>query len=105
MELEEFNLIDLEEDKLGILLKWRNSDIIRSNMYSDHIIAIEEHQKWFKKIKSDESNIAKLFLYKEKLIGFVNFTKINKENNTCYWGFYIGEKHCSRHSGKIMGLL
>ncbi len=105
LELDKFNLIDVEEENLEILLKWRNSDHIRASMYSDHIISTAEHQRWFKKVKNDESTIAKLFVYEEKPIGFVNFTKIDRKNNTCYWGFYIGEKHRPPHSGTVMGLL
>ncbi|MES9798764.1 GNAT family N-acetyltransferase, partial [Bacillus toyonensis] len=36
---------------------------------------------------------------------FVNFTKIDEMNHTCYWGFYIGEKQSVKRAGTVLGLL
>lgn len=103
--IENYQLVDLEEKNLELVLKWRNSEAVRSCMYTDHIITIKEHYVWFKKIKDDKDTIAKLLSFNEKPIGQVNFTQIDKKNNTCYWGFYIGDKNAQRGSGTALGIL
>lgn len=105
LPIDKYHLKDLEENELDVVLKWRNSDHIRKYMYSDHIISFKDHQKWFKTLIKDNSNLAKILVYEKNPIGFVNFTNIDKRNNNCYWGFYIGERNCPRGSGTVMGLL
>jgi UDP-4-amino-4,6-dideoxy-N-acetyl-beta-L-altrosamine N-acetyltransferase len=105
IQIEEFKLIDLEHENLNIVLTWRNSDRVRSVMNSDEIITIEQHNRWFELYKNDSTKIAKLCLYQNKPIGFIQFTNINKKHGTCEWGFYIGEKTAPRGSGTVMGIL
>ncbi|PFS53932.1 UDP-4-amino-4,6-dideoxy-N-acetyl-beta-L-altrosamine N-acetyltransferase [Bacillus cereus] len=105
LDIADFQLISLEKDYLDIILKWRNTKEIRSVMYEDHKITIDEHLKWYEKLKMDDTKVARLLIYKEKPIGFVIFTKIDKMNRTCYWGFYIGEKQSVKRAGTVLGLL
>ncbi|WP_088013975.1 UDP-4-amino-4,6-dideoxy-N-acetyl-beta-L-altrosamine N-acetyltransferase [Gottfriedia acidiceleris] len=105
IQIEDFKLIDLEHENLNIVLTWRNSHRVRSVMNSDEIITIDQHYRWFALFKNDQTKIAKLFLYKNKPIGFIQFTNINKKHGTCEWGFYIGEKTAPRGSGTVMGIL
>ena len=104
-KIGEYELIDPAEKYKKLILNWRNSDHVRMNMFIEHLITEEEHGKWFENVKKGNKIIAKLLLFKEKPIGFVNFTNIDYQNNKCYWGFYIGEKEAPKGSGKIMALL
>ncbi|MED3541268.1 UDP-4-amino-4,6-dideoxy-N-acetyl-beta-L-altrosamine N-acetyltransferase [Bacillus toyonensis] len=101
----DFQLESLEKKDLELILKWRNTKEIRSVMYDDHQITIDEHVKWYEKLIIDDTKVARLLTYKEKPIGFVNFTKIDEMNRTCYWGFYIGEKQSAKRAGTVLGLL
>ncbi|OXB96815.1 MULTISPECIES: UDP-4-amino-4,6-dideoxy-N-acetyl-beta-L-altrosamine N-acetyltransferase [Bacillus] len=105
LDIGDFQLKSLEKKDLEIILKWRNTKEIRTAMYEDHEITIDEHLKWYKKLEMDDTKIARLLIYKEKPIGFVNFTKIDEMNRTCYWGFYIGDKQSVRRAGTVLGLL
>ncbi|MFG6150047.1 UDP-2,4-diacetamido-2,4,6-trideoxy-beta-L-altropyranose hydrolase [Halobacillus sp. B23F22_1] len=104
-DLRNFELKDLEERELETVLKWRNSDVVRSAMYTDHKITLEEHRKWFEGVKRDASTIIKLLYYKKAPIGLVNFSKIDRSNSKCFWGFYIGEESAPKGSGTVLGLL
>ncbi|MCM3654510.1 UDP-2,4-diacetamido-2,4,6-trideoxy-beta-L-altropyranose hydrolase [Metabacillus litoralis] len=104
-KLQKYTLQDMKEDNLELVLKWRNSKTIRSSMYTDHIITMTEHKEWFKKLANDDSTIVKIFLSESKPLGLVNISKIDKKNNKCYWGFYIGEQDAPLGSGTIMGIL
>lgn len=105
LEIGDFQLRSLEKKDLELILKWRNTKEIRTIMYEDHEITIDEHLKWYEKLEMNDTKVARLLTYKEKPIGFVNFTKIDEMNQTCYWGFYIGEKQSVRRAGTVLGLL
>lgn len=105
IDLSKYHLKDLKEDDLELVLNWRNSKAIRSSMYTDHIITMEEHKKWFNKVGSDNTMAVKIFSNENKPLGLVNISKIDQINNKCYWGFYIGEPDAPTGSGTIMGIL
>ena len=88
---EDYQLRPLQESDLEMVLSWRNSERVRANMYTDHIISLEEHQTWFKKIKDEPTVDYLICEFQNHPIGLVNFTNIDKNNNKCYWGFYLGE--------------
>jgi UDP-4-amino-4,6-dideoxy-N-acetyl-beta-L-altrosamine N-acetyltransferase len=103
--LQHAELRDIDSPHLKMVLNWRNQDHIRSAMYHDHKITIEEHKKWFEKVKKDKNTRVKIFYLQNVPLGVVNITKIDDNNSTCYWGFYIGEKNAPKGSGTIMGYL
>ena len=102
---EDYQLRPLQESDLEMVLSWRNSERVRANMYTDHIISLEEHQTWVKKIK-DEPTIDYLICeFQNHPIGLVNFTNIDKNNNKCYWGFYLGETATPLGSGGALSFI
>ncbi|MGR9594553.1 UDP-4-amino-4,6-dideoxy-N-acetyl-beta-L-altrosamine N-acetyltransferase [Bacillus thuringiensis] len=105
LDIGDFQLEKLKKKDLELILNWRNTKEIRSVMYENHQITMDEHLKWYEKLVMDDTKVARLLTCKEKPIGFVNFTKIDKMDRTCYWGFYIGEKQSVRLAGTVLGLL
>ena len=102
---EDFQLKPIHSENLKIVLQWRNSQRVKSFMYTDHQITWDEHCKWFESLKTDPLRETFLYYHKNLPLGLVNFTNINKENARCYWGFYIGEETAPKGSGTIMGIL
>ena len=102
---EDYQLRTMEEADLEKVLEWRNSERIRANMYTDHIITMDEHRAWFERIKQDQSVIYKIFEFRDHPVGVVCFTNIDKRNNKCYWGFYLGATDVPRGSGAVMEFL
>lgn len=102
-----FNLDDfalrpmLEKDK-DLILAWRNSERVRSNMYSDHLISQQEHDFWFDRASKDTTSAYLVFLHKNRPIGFASFTNINVAHGRCYWAFYLGEIDVPRGCGSVM---
>ena len=47
LDIEDFQLERLEKKDLELILNWRNAKEIRSVMYEDHQITIDEHLKWY----------------------------------------------------------
>ena len=105
LNIEDFQLRELKQQDLAQVLIWRNSDRVRSNMYSDNIIAQDEHQAWYNRIKSDTSQKHLIFEYRSRAVGLTYFTNMNDQNRKCEWGFYIGETDLPRGCGTILGYL
>lgn len=105
MTKNRFLLRDIQQDDLELILRWRNSDRIRINMYNDRIISWEEHFAWFNSLKNRADSIYKVYEHNGNPTGLVYFTDIDKKNGLCFWGFYIGRETVERGSGAIMGFL
>ena len=101
----DFNLRKIQKSDLGIVLEWRNSERIRKNMYTEHIISLEEHQEWYSRLQKADDKISLIFEYKNQPIGLVSFTEIDNYNSTAFWGFYIGQATTLKGMGRIMGIL
>ena len=99
---QDYQLRKLEKSDLEMVLNWRNSERIRANMYTDHIITIEEHLAWYERVKKDQTVDYLICEYKNIPIGLVNFTNIDRTNNKCYWGFYLGDINAPLGSGIAM---
>lgn len=93
-----------EEDR-ALVLSWRNQDRIRANMYSDHVIAADEHDRWFDRSLTDGSAVYLIFEYRDRPLGFVSFSGIDRTHGCASWAFYLGEADAPRGSGAAMELL
>jgi len=102
---EDFKLRPIEESDLVTILHWRNSERIRSVMLTDHIITMTEHEKWYKKLLNDNSNISNIFEYKGDAVGVININQIDKCNGNCSWGFYLGRENLPHGISIVMGYL
>ncbi|AEG59496.1 UDP-4-amino-4,6-dideoxy-N-acetyl-beta-L-altrosamine N-acetyltransferase [Desulforamulus ruminis] len=100
-----YRLRPMKEKDLEKVLGWRNSERIRSNMFSSHIITLDEHRAWFKSLTQKKKDIYMIFERENLPLGVVYFTNINFINNTCNWGFYLGEENLPKGTGLIMGYL
>jgi UDP-4-amino-4,6-dideoxy-N-acetyl-beta-L-altrosamine N-acetyltransferase len=100
---EEYRLRPFEERDLEMVLRWRNSDRVRLNMYTDHEITMEEHRAWFERLRRAPAPTFLIFEFRDKPIGVVNVTQIDTRNEKCYWGFYIGDSEAPPGSGTVLG--
>lgn len=99
------NLRPMAEQDRARVLAWRNQDRIRANMYSDHVISADEHDRWFDRALSDASAAYRIFEHQGRALGFVSFTGIDRANDRCRWAFYLGEADAPRGSGAAMEFL
>ena len=102
VELKQCLLRSIEEKDLNQVLKWRNSLRIREHMFTDHVISLEEHSSWFKSLEMSRDKSFQIFEYKGKPMGVVQF---RIQNESAYWGFYIGEAGAPKGAGLAMGYL
>ena len=102
---EDYQLRPIMEKDLGQVLEWRNSARIRAYMYTDHIITMDEHRAWFERLQENSFSSFLIFEYRGFPVGIKSFSQIDKQNNKCYWGFYIGEPDLPRGSATLMGVM
>ena len=74
-------------------------------MFNSQIIELESHTNWFKKILFKSDVDYQILEYLGKPIGQANATNIDTVNNSCDWGFYLGEEGSKKGSGTILGIL
>jgi UDP-4-amino-4,6-dideoxy-N-acetyl-beta-L-altrosamine N-acetyltransferase len=86
-----FTFRSIEEKDLNQIRCWRNRKDVRSAMLTDHIISKEEHQNWFVNIAGNNQCIYQIVTYRDVDIGLSNITEIKIKNETCSWGFYLGD--------------
>ncbi|MED2629632.1 UDP-4-amino-4,6-dideoxy-N-acetyl-beta-L-altrosamine N-acetyltransferase, partial [Bacillus thuringiensis] len=55
LDIGDFQLEKLKKKDLELILKWRNTKEIRSVMYENHQITIDEHLKWYEKLVMDDT--------------------------------------------------
>jgi UDP-4-amino-4,6-dideoxy-N-acetyl-beta-L-altrosamine N-acetyltransferase len=72
-------------------------------MYTDQEIAPAEHMAWYERLQGDDSRRCYLFEYRERPAGLVQFTRINRNQGTCDWGFYLGNDDLPPGTGSVMG--
>ncbi|WP_061212748.1 UDP-4-amino-4,6-dideoxy-N-acetyl-beta-L-altrosamine N-acetyltransferase [Syntrophomonas wolfei] len=94
----------LQTEDLDMVLKWRNSNRVRLNMLSTHVITEEEHRSWFFNLDHNTCRYL-VFEYRQRPVGLVNFTEIDQNDNRCSWGFYLGESDVPPGTGLLMGYL
>ena len=100
-----FNLRPMAERDLPTVWRWRNSERVRANSYTDHEISWKEHLGWFERSKTDGSIEPMLFELGGKPLGVVNFTQIDHQTRSSVWGFYVGDRDAPKGSSSVMGAL
>lgn len=76
---------DLDQHKI---LAWRNDPNIRSMMYTQHKITINEHDAWWQRVRSSNDHLALIYVSDGIETGFVSFSQISRVNGTAFWAFY-----------------
>lgn len=79
------NLNDKEKE---MVRNWRNNDVVRKWCYLEHIISVEEHYKFMKKLEEDNQNFYWLAESKNEYIGVVSFNRVDFKNKNAYLGIY-----------------
>ena len=90
-------LISFREIKItdaALILKWRRKKRITSFQFTDISNSINKQKIWIKNSYHKKDYYHWIILFKKKLIGFFNISKIDKKNKQTSWGWYIGSnKH------------
>jgi len=100
-----YSMRPLSLDDKSLLLAWRNSEHVRKFMYTDHVISIDEHERWIRAALDDAKSDYQIFLNAGEPVGLISATRIDRVNGTCYWAFYVGMQGAPKGIGAIMEYL
>lgn len=89
--MKNIKLIPLSQEYLDMVLEWRNRLDVRKNMYSSHVITLEEHLLWFERICKDITKKYFIFQLNDRPCGVIGFVDINVESKSSSWAFYSGD--------------
>ena len=83
------NLRHMTINDLKLVREWRNSELVRSKMYTNHIISEDEHTNWWSKVSIQTDFVAYIFEDSMKPTGFLSFSDIDWQRKQCSWGCYV----------------
>jgi len=79
------------EDQL-LVREIRNQKTVRSSMYTDHEIGLNEHLNWISKLKTDDRQIVfVVFGSNEKPLGVISVNAIDRLHKKADWAYYLDE--------------
>ena len=84
-----------------MVLAWRNHHAVRSYMFNQHEISLQEHQNWFERVQYDKTRHQLIVLDGDEPIGFVQFNAVC-QGGIAEWGFY-SRPDASKGNGTKLG--
>jgi UDP-4-amino-4,6-dideoxy-N-acetyl-beta-L-altrosamine N-acetyltransferase len=66
MNIEFVNILDVDENLIEQVRRWRNSESVSKYMFTNHYITKEEHKKWMEKLKKESTAKAWVIIYQRK---------------------------------------
>jgi UDP-4-amino-4,6-dideoxy-N-acetyl-beta-L-altrosamine N-acetyltransferase len=94
-------LKEITEHDLPLVLSWRNQDNIKNVSINNETISLSDHLKWYNSVKDNDDIKVFLFFINETPLGVMNI-RVDRQNEKCEWGFYIGAKNAPKGAGTIM---
>lgn len=88
-----------EEDDIDLLFEWANDPDVRKNAFHTEAIPYETHQKWFKNLMQDDTQVQYIFMVDEKPAGQIRLSLSDEEAVIDY---SIAPDMRGRGYGKVM---
>lgn len=83
---------DLNSGDRDRLFDWRNRPDVARWMYTDHVITVDEHDRWFDAIGADTRRRYWVITLDNQEVGLANLADIDKAHLRCSWAFYLAEE-------------
>lgn len=81
-------LVPMTEQHLEPVLAWRNDPRVRSNMYSQHEITLDEHRAWWNSARKQMDRRYFIYHAEGRDLGFVSITDIDQTHGTANWAYF-----------------
>ena len=83
-------LIRVQAEHLSLILKWRNNDWVRKNMFVQDILKEKDQLAWFNSI-NNASNYYFIIEYLGEKVGLIHAKNFSEEDGIGEGGIFIGE--------------
>lgn len=95
------NVRAMTNEDLSLVFNWRNHPEVRRFMYTQHLIAFDEHVQWFSRASVDASRYLLIFEQDAVPLGFINIHQV-AHGGIADWGFYVAP-NAPKGTGTAMG--
>ncbi len=85
------NIADCDEEQQQQLRLIRNQPSVRTSMYTDHEIGVDEHRSWLQRLRNDPKQIVFIVLIEDKVAGAVSISDLDRRHRKSDWAFYLDE--------------
>ena len=105
ISLNDISLRDVNINDSDRLIKWRNSEHIRSKMINAHIVQKKDHEKWLKNTLNNSNSQWFIVNYKGEIVGTMYITNILSIDKTSTWGMYLDKQYINSVVGVLMEVI
>jgi UDP-4-amino-4,6-dideoxy-N-acetyl-beta-L-altrosamine N-acetyltransferase len=92
LEQQNVKLRPIEECDTPNILKWRNSEIVKSNLFGSAELCEETHKNWLTNHVAAGKCVQFIIHAEDTPIGTIFLKNIDRENSKAEFGIFIGEK-------------
>ena len=75
------------------IIRWRNSDFVRSRFIDQRLFTKESHEYWLKNFVETGKVAQFIILLDKKSVGSVYLKDINREEKSAEYGIFIGDEN------------
>ncbi|MGB0960217.1 MAG: UDP-4-amino-4,6-dideoxy-N-acetyl-beta-L-altrosamine N-acetyltransferase [Halocynthiibacter sp.] len=79
------------KEQQNAVLNIRNHPNVRSNMYTDHVISLDEHHTWIDSLKTSPHHIVFMVLVDGVVSGVASINALDRQHKKSDWAFYLDE--------------
>lgn len=87
--MNEYSIRLATENDKWMIRDWRNHPEVRSVMFTNHEISVEEHSAWWDKTRQMPERQILIYCRNKKPVGVICVYDWDHENATAWWGFYL----------------
>src|SRR5215212_1817111 len=73
------------------IMTWRNSREVAAYMYTDQVIAKEDHARWFEAALADPRRAFWVIELDGQSVGLANLYDIENTHGRCSWAYYLAD--------------
>ncbi len=97
------NFVNLKEEEINMVRRWRNHPEVRKWMYTDHEITEEEHRNFIESLKHNRRDFYYLVYKEGKPIGVLYLNRVDFRNLNAYFGMYANPEEKIPFTGLTLG--
>ena len=90
--MAEVTIRPITYDDTEDIIRWRNSDFVRSRFIDQTLFTKESHEKWLKNFVETGKVAQFIILLNEKSVGSVYLRDIDYDKKSAEYGIFIGEE-------------
>lgn len=79
----------VHDHELPAIRRWRNHPKVRAASFTTHVIAEDEHARWWASVKDDPATRVLIYLHDGTAAGVVTFSGLDPVSRSGEWGFYL----------------